>query len=85
MVHDEKVEPKLGKIRPNSELPERKRDHFDWEALFAKIPPGHFAEVEGVNKYTLRRKAERYGGGKVRVVIRKNAAGEKHVYLVRKD
>ena len=77
--------PKLGKIQPIDELPDRKRDHFDWEGFFAKIPPGHFAEVEGINKFTLRRKAERFGGGKIRVVLRKDAAGEKHVYLVRKE
>ncbi len=76
---------KLGEIKPVSELPERKRDHFDWEAFFAQIPPGHFAEVTGASKFTLRRKAQRFGGGKIRVVFRKDAEGEKHVYAVREE
>jgi hypothetical protein len=78
-------EPKLGKIKPISELPERKRDFFDWSGFFSNIPPGHFAEVEGVNKFTLRRKVEKFGDGKIRVVLRKDADGNKHVYLVRKE
>jgi hypothetical protein len=85
MTKGKAEEPKLGKIEPISELPERKRDFFDWAAFFGKIPPGHFAEVEGINKFTLRRKVERFGDGKIRVVIRKDADGLKHVYLVRKE
>ena len=85
MPGGKKEDPKLGEVKPISELPDRRRDHFDWEGFFANIPPGHFAEVEGVNKFTLRRKADRYGGGKIKVVVRRDAEGEKHLYLVRRE